>query len=195
MKGVLFKYQANPDSPDLRDCKDDDICGIADPDFWTNKHPDTYVWAVCGPYVRMGLEKGDVLFFLPQLSSIRKAGLGHTDYICTGVLVAADFTDSSKIKTDSRFTSRYRGEYAADLKAHLRNKKEAKRTKDIRGDNIVIGNPPRSKWLGRKGAIVKDVLPEGTLRAWDLKKMRIPYINDSAKVKVLYRSVMGRGYA
>lgn len=78
----LFKYGADPKSPDLYDSRADH-CDLMDPDFVSNDQP---VWSICGPYVRKNLEKGDVLFFLPQKSRLIKAG-SRPEYICTGVLV------------------------------------------------------------------------------------------------------------
>ena len=194
MKGILFKYEANPKSPDLRDCRDEKICGIADPDFWTNAGRGTFVWSVCGPYVRKNLQLGDVLFFLPKASSIRKAGLGHSDYICTGVLVVEDLSDEQRVKYNPEILDVYKTRYAADLKHHRNSSKESKRTKLIRGKNIAIGHSPRSMWFGRRGVILKDEVLKGILDPTDIRKMRIPYVREPSKVRELYRRVTGVGY-
>ena len=83
MKGILFKYDANPYDPLLKDKRDDKECkGFIDPDFWSNPFP---VWSICGPYARSSLTNGSVIFFLPTMSSWKDAGI--YDYICTGMLV------------------------------------------------------------------------------------------------------------
>ena len=72
MKGVLFNYDADPCDPLMGDNQADsgaDICGMMDPDFWTNEVP---IWSICGPYVRQGLKKGDMIFFLPKKACIEK---------------------------------------------------------------------------------------------------------------------------
>jgi hypothetical protein len=49
LKGIVFKYGANPSkNGDLRDGADNG-CGLEDPGFGTNGFP---VWSICGPYVR-----------------------------------------------------------------------------------------------------------------------------------------------
>lgn len=61
MKGVLFKYDADPNDSELKDYQSachSIYCGIRDPDFWSNDVP---VWGICGPYVRTNLEKGDMV--------------------------------------------------------------------------------------------------------------------------------------
>ena len=179
-------------SPELRDCRDKDICGITDPDFWTNAKRETFIWSVCGPYVRNRLQVGDVLFFLPMLSGLGQAGFG--DYICTGVLVVDELIDEHLIKEYPNITEVYKNQYAADLKKHRNGPTESERTRRIRGNNIVIGHPPRSIWLGRRGPVLKDVLPKGTLGPEDLGKMRIPYIRNPSKVRELYRRIVGTDY-
>ena len=191
-KGVLFKYEANPMSPELRDCRDEEICGITDPDFWTNEKRGTFVWSVCGPYVRSRLQVGDILFFLPMLSSLEKAGFG--DYVCTGVLIVEELIDEHMIREYPSIVEVYKRQYAADLRKHRNSPRESERTKRIRGKNIVIGHPPRSIWFGRRGPILKDILPKGTLGPEDLRKMRIPYIRDPSKVRELYRRIVGTDY-
>ncbi len=81
---MLFKYNANPQSRELRDNADDQ-CGLVDPDFWTNEVP---VWAMCGPYVRESLEPGDALVFVPHKRSLVLAGMAP-NYIYAGIMVVS----------------------------------------------------------------------------------------------------------
>ncbi|MHB1908336.1 MAG: hypothetical protein ACYCQJ_05620 [Nitrososphaerales archaeon] len=193
-KAVLFKYGADPNDPLLRDDRGEwSWCGLRDPDFWMNKVP---VWAVCGPYVRKNLHPGDMVFFIPQLSRIRKAHLGHTDYIISGVLVVSDLIgDSKAVVKDKRLTDTYRRYYMKDLKGHLEKVDKGNRTSRIRGSNFVVGAATnetsfRSEWFGRKGSIAKEIVKKYGLTDHDLHKMRIPYIVGKEKVLSLYHEVI-----
>ncbi|HZW57953.1 MAG TPA: hypothetical protein VFF30_16810 [Nitrososphaerales archaeon] len=205
MKAVLFKYQADVRDPELKDNKDV-VCGLRDPDFWINPFP---VWGVCGPYVRSGLEVGDVLFFPPQLSSIRRANLGHTEYVCTGILVVSEIlANDSSVMSDERLNKTYRKYYRADLTRHNKPDK-GKKTSPIRRRKFVIGTPELnepwngssfntsskwpSKWFGRKGPRVRDIVEPLGITSTDLKKMRIPYLWGTDNVRRLYVQIMSRG--
>ena len=83
MKAVFFKYHPDITKKDLRDSADN-VCGLVDPDFRSNKTP---IWSVCGPYVRKKLQVGDVVFFLPVQSKAKKAGIWNGYSSFTGVLV------------------------------------------------------------------------------------------------------------
>ncbi len=114
MKGIIFKYDANPSRwSDLRDGADNG-CGLEDPDFSTNGFP---VWAICGPYARKGVKPGDTLFFVPKMKGLREAGLGDRGYFCTGILCVAEIVgDEQTLQRDNRFSEAYKRKYTSSLK-------------------------------------------------------------------------------
>ena len=177
MKGVLFKYDADPTDSLMRDHQaicGASICGMMDPDFWTNQVP---VWGICGPYVRQKLKLGDILFYLPKIGSLQKAGLN--EYICTGILaVQTLLKNSDSVIVDSQLTENYKKEYIEDLENHLRQDKQ--KTKQIRGKNFVKGNSEESYWLGRNSILLKQVLSESNiLDPIKLGYQKIPYLNQN----------------
>ena len=186
MKGVLFKYDANPHSPELRDNRRG--CGLPDPDFWSNEIP---VWAICGPYVRQGLEPGDIVFFLPYPRRVRQVDRGLPDFVCTGVLVVGDFIDDAAgVRSDRRLSRDYRRKYFSDLRGHLRDDRErAPRTESVRGKKIVLGDRRRSKWLCGDGTALQDLTALG-MSSLDLGKRRVPYMRNEAAVERLYRELI-----
>lgn len=165
MKGIIWKYHAKADDPDLRDEMGRAGCRVLnpDPDFWENGIP---VWAICGPWVRARLEVRDVLFFVPTLQASRSAGVNES--LCTGYLVVNEILpNDSALLADPRFTRRYKETYRIDLKAHLEG--DPKRTRTLRRQNIVIGNPARSRWLGRKSIPLSLAVSELRIRSVNLK--------------------------
>jgi hypothetical protein len=160
-RSALFKYEANPHDPDLRDksfC--DSICSEnPDPDFWSNAP--LAVWAICGPYQRAALSKGDMILFIPQKYSLEQAGF--RDYIFAGFLVVREIHSSpQEVKADSRISKRYYRRYRSDLRMHLRN--DAPLTGRIRPHNFVVGTSD-SKWFGREGPPVRPILGKLGLHA------------------------------
>lgn len=177
MKGFLFKYDADPRDENLSDRIGYVSCGcrigLRDPDFWSNDYP---VWAICGPYYRTSLQRGDVVFFVPKRSSSRKAGL--EDYICAGMLVVNDkISDSKKVMTDGRLTERYKRRYQTDLNEHL--KRDRPRTRRVRPKNFTIGNQSKSRWLGKHKNYLSSILETSGLNviAKKLSQRRIPRLN------------------
>lgn len=165
MKGIIWKYHAKADDPDLRDEMGRAGCRVLnpDPDFWENGIP---VWTICGPWVRARLEVNDVLFFVPTVQASRAAGAN--DSLCTGYLVVNEILpNDSALLADPRFTPRYKDNYRIDLRAHLKDDPE--RTKIRRRQNIVIGNPAKSRWLGRKGIPLSRAVRELGIRSVNLK--------------------------
>jgi len=153
-RSALFKYEADPHDRDLRDksfCNC--ICSEnPDPDFWSNAP--TPVWAICGPYYRAALRKGDIIFFIPQKYAIEQTGL--QDYIFTGFLVVDSIhTKPSDVRNDSRIDRNYYKKYRRDLNNHMQH--DAPRTKRIRAHNFVVGTRD-SEWLGLKGPFVRPIL-------------------------------------
>jgi len=190
MKGVMFKYDADPNDPELKDnqsaCSGKN-CGIRDPDFWSNDVP---VWGICGPYVRTSLEKGDILFFLPKKWSWKKADL--QDYICAGILVVNRVLPNvESVLNCNLLTDSYKREWKNDLNAHLRNDKP--RTKNIRGKKFIIGNPKSSIWIGRHENYLKDTLTRTGLGPFTSKiaQRKIPYLNNDA-TENLFRKLMSQ---
>lgn len=185
MKGFLFKYEADLMDKDLKDRIGYVSCGcrvgLRDPDFWSNGWP---VWGICGPYYRTSLQKGDVVFFVPKKGSSREANLEY--YVCAGILVVDDrIPDPKEIMTDSRLTETYRRRYQADLNEHL--KRDRPRTRQIRPKNFIIGNPSKSRWLGKHENYLRPILE--TLGFSDIAKKlsqrRIPGLNER-QTKELY---------
>jgi hypothetical protein len=195
MKGVLFKYGADPKSPELYDSKSDH-CDLMDPDFVSNKQP---VWSICGPYVRQKLEQGDVLFFIPQKDRLIRAGL-PPNYICTGVLVvSAIIKHGGRRLDDPRITEKYRRQYVWSYKRHLKgngkemgDEKRAPRTAKIRGFNIILGDPEKSIWLRRPWPPVEPVYRGVGLPPEYLSYQRIPYVKNAGAVEKLYKGFTGR---
>jgi hypothetical protein len=153
-RSALFKYDADPYDNDLRDKSP--CCSLPDPDFWSNTVP---VWALCGPYHRAKLEPGDMIFFVPKIDAIRKAGL--RDYIFSGVLVVGEKPSNVHEVARHRFLREgYVRHYRRDLRAHLEDdrKRNRERTRSLRSTNFIVGDKRRSFWLGRNGPNVKQVL-------------------------------------
>jgi len=194
MKAVLFKYGADPKSPNLYDSKSDH-CDLTDPDFVTNGQP---VWSICGPYVRKNLEQGDVLFFLPQKSRLLKAGRAP-DYICTGVLVVQDIIrEGGRDLKDSRLSEKYRRQYVHSYNLHIKgskgergDQKRAPRTAMIRSHNIILGDPRRSRWLEEPWPKVRPIYRSLGFPGKNLGFQRIPFVKEESKVRKLYRKVTG----
>lgn len=169
MKGVVWKYLAKSDDPDLKDEMGRAGCRVLnpDPEFWQHKFP---VWAICGPRVRVGLQVGDVLFFTPTKRKCKEAGVD--DYLCTGYLTVGELIpDSATLLKDLRFTSRYKENYRVDLKKHLAD--DGKTTARQRGRNIVVGDPRRSAWLGRSGIPMGKALRQARIRGVRLDSRRV----------------------
>lgn len=193
MKAVLFKYGADPCSDQLYDSKSDH-CDLRDPDFEANDQP---IWSICGPYVRKNLQKDDILFFMPQLNSLKSAGLPPA-YICTGVLVVSDtIKEGGKHLRDPRISEAYRRQYVWSYNKHINgqngrpgDKRRAPRTANIRGFNIILGGS-KSKWLGREGPRMDAVCRKAGLPVHKLRYHRIPYVNDEETVRKLYKLVVG----
>lgn len=191
MKGFLFKYDADPAHKNLKDQLGSFDCGcthgIRDPDFWSNECP---VWAICGPYHRISLQKKDVVFFVPKKRSIRIAGL--SDYICSGILVVEErIPDARKVKVDDRLTQRYRESYKADLDAHLKNDKP--RTRIVRPKNFIIGDKLRSKWLGKNKIYLRQILENLGFHEIKVKlsDRRIPSLSEN-QTRKLYDALLRR---
>jgi hypothetical protein len=184
MKSFLFKYDADPRDEDLKDELGLLRCGgkggVRDPDFWSNEFP---VWAICGPYYRASLRKGDVVFFVPKMSSVRMAGL--RDLICSGFLVVAEkVPDANSVMMDDRLTNTYRERYKADLIGHLKN--DRPRTRIIRQQNFIVGDRTRSRWLGRSQEHLGVILADLGLHdlAKKLSCRRIPSLNENQTRKL-----------
>ena len=186
MKGIIFKYDANPSRwSDLRDGADNG-CGLEDPDFSTNGFP---VWAICGPYARKGVKPGDTLFFVPKMKGLREAGLGDRGYFCTGILCVAEIVgDEQTLQRDNRFSEAYKRKYTSSLKDHLRGDKE--RTKGIRPYGIVVGDPGSSRWLGREGYSKAHAFREVGLTHEDLSARRVSYLGPEQAAR-LYELLLG----
>lgn len=153
-RSALFKYDANPRSKDLSDRSP--CCSIPDPDFWSNTVP---VWALCGPYHRAKLEPGDMIFFIPKIDAIRKAGLKY--YIFSGVLVVGEkLSNTDEIARCRLLREGYVRRYSRDLRVHLKDdrKRKCERTRSLRSANFIVGDKRRSFWLGRNGPNVRRVL-------------------------------------
>jgi len=177
-KGFLFKYDADSGDEDLKDRIGNVGCGckrgVRDPDFWSNDFP---VWAICGPYYRMKLQREDVVFFVPKKNSTRQAGL--KDYICASILVVDDkIPDSKKVIMEDRLTKRYRQSYEADLNEHLKNDKP--QTRLVRPKNFIIGDRSKSLWLGKRRDYLRPILQTLGLHniAKKLSQRRIPCLNE-----------------
>jgi hypothetical protein len=165
MKGIIWKYHAKTDAPDLRDEMGRTGCRVLnpDPDFWENGFP---VWAVCGPMARARLEACDALFFVPTSETSRAAGVGES--VCTGYLVVKEILPSDlALLADPRFTPRYKENYRVDLKAHLKD--DPGRTRVQRQQNIIVGDPASSRWLGRKGVPMPKAIRDLGIRSLNLK--------------------------
>lgn len=154
MRGTLFKYNANPTDPLLKDRRNDKLCrGFVDPDFWSHEFP---IWSVCGPYVRSSLKEGDVVFFSPCKESWEEAGL--PDYICTGMLIVGKKLEKNKFLNMPEIVQGYKNNYKTSLNKHLvRDRVEAPKTEKIRDKNIIIG-ASGSNWFGKNNDILSDVL-------------------------------------
>lgn len=184
MKGLFFKYKADPHNELMKDTADCEICPIVDPDFWTNEIP---VWGVCGPYFRSSLTEGDKVFFIPRKDSLQKAGLN--DYICTGILVVGQIIpDSNQVMNNEILTDEYKQNYLTDLKAHL--KRDKPRTKKIRPRNFIIGDRFESPWFGKNENYLKPLLKQlGIIETSNkLHFRRIPNLNDT-NTKRLYNAL------
>ena len=154
MKGVLFKYTADPTNELLKDNRDFDVCkGFSDPDFWTNPFP---VWSICGPYIRQSLSGSDVVFFLPSKASYLQAG--YTDYLCSGVLVVDKVVSKDTFLTMAEVSDLYKRDYKKNLDAHINRSEEAPRTRRIRDKNIVIGDIEKSRWFGKNDLSLRNIL-------------------------------------
>jgi len=188
LKGVMFKYDADPRDTLMRDNQADcgaDICGMMDPDFWTNTVP---IWSICGPYVRQNLSNGDVLFYLPKKASIDQTNL--SDYICTGVLVVGEILPNSQsVIEDPDLTNDYKEAYLIDLENHLRQDKP--RTKRIRGYKIIKGAPDRSRWFGKNRLYLRDLLSGMNYEylSNSLDYQRVPYL-DHSQALTLYNKLV-----
>jgi len=185
-KGLIFKYNADPGDPLMKDKISRTICGLGlrDPDFWSNDYP---VWAICGPYYRKALESRDVVFFVPKRAAIGKARLD--DYICTGILVVRDKLSREDVKVDSGLTQSYKARYEVDLDAHLR--KDNARTRRLRPLNFILGDSSKSKWFGRNMKYLRALLQELDLQniAERLSIRRIPYLEEE-QARNLYRELV-----
>ena len=169
-KGLIWKYHADSRDRDLRDTADRTGCHALnpDPDFWENLFP---VWAICGPQARAALKPHDVVFFAPDAASSQRAGLEACT--CTGWLtVKAVIADGSSLLTDHRFTSRYRRNYRIDLRRHIEADGQS-RTAFLRGKNVIVGDPSRSRWLGRRGIPLAVALNAARVRHVRLDVRRI----------------------
>jgi hypothetical protein len=153
-RSALFKYDADPYDNDLRDKSP--CCSLPDPDFWSNTVP---VWALCGPYHRAKLEPGDMIFFIPKIDAIRKAGL--KDHIFSGVLVVGEkLLEVDEVARHRFLREDYTRHYRRDLRAHLEDdrKRNRERTRSLRSTNFIVGDKRHSFWLGRNGPNVRQVL-------------------------------------
>jgi hypothetical protein len=187
MKGVLFKYDADPNDPELRDNQSacsSTICGIRDPDFLSNEVP---VWGICGPHVRQNLKKGDMLFFMLKKWSWEKAGL--KDYICTGIIVVDKILPSiESVLVSDLLSYSYKKEWKNDLDSHLRKDKPS--TKKIRGNNFIIGDQEQSIWLGRHENYIRESLKKAGFKTHikKLSQRKIPYLRRNA-IEKLYQII------
>lgn len=169
MKGVIWKYQATPDDPELKDGMRRMGCRVLnpDPDFWENRFP---VWAICGSLVRRTLAKGDVLVFTPIASACHAARVAR--YLCTGYLTVKEILPNDKaLLRDRRFTARYRRNYRMDLRDHLADDEES--TRKQRPQCIIVGDPHRSQWFGRNGPNLSSVVNAAKIRNLNLDSRRI----------------------
>jgi len=174
MKGVVWKYLANPDDQELRDEMGKSGCRVLnpDPDFWGNKFP---VWSICGPRVRATLDEGDVLFFTPTLSRSRRAQV--PDYLCTGYLVVNEILpDSDSLLSDPRFTDRYKDNYRKDLNKHLKG--DPATTRAQRPKRIVLGDRRQSVWFGRRGHPLEVAAKEAGLRKFQIRSRRVRTLDE-----------------
>ena len=189
VKGYVFKYSAESDSIMKDKLGTAKACGrgLRDPDFWSNDCP---VWAVCGPYCRQSLDRGDVIFFAPKKGAIKRAKLA--DFVCTGILVVDRKIDNSEsVLLDTQLTEDYKKRYCKDLAAHL--KKDKKRSKIIRSRNFVVGDSQKSVWLGKNNCYLCDLADELEIQSikGKLSLRRIPALNDQ-EVRVLYKTLTSK---
>lgn len=180
MKGIIWKYRADPDDTELRDGMLRIGCRVLnpDPDFWENRFP---VWAICGPQVRGRLAKGDVLVFAPTAGACRAAKV--REYLCTGYLTVREvLPDDKAVLKDPRLTPRYRHNYRTDLYKHLAS--DPAITRRQRRKHIIIGDLRASRWLGRHGIALPKAITQARIRALDLGSRRIRTLGEN-EIKAL----------
>src|SRR5207249_7365017 len=112
------------------------------------------VWAICGVFYRRDVSaKGGMVFFVPVQSRWKETGLD--DYICTGILVTAEKIPSKEqFLQDGRFDKGYLKRYLKGLV----HPKDEPRVKELREQNITVGDQSRSVWFGRNNIPLRDVL-------------------------------------
>ncbi len=140
LKGIIWKYIADLANENLTD-----MGKCPDPDFWSNHFP---VWGICAPYIRSGLKKGDMVFFLPQ------KGKGFSGYVCSGVLVVERSIECYKeALLSADFSEKYKVLLEEDMKDHLDDdlRRNKPRTAKIRQRNLILGNREYSYWYGKAG--------------------------------------------
>jgi hypothetical protein len=206
-KGIIRKYDANPDSEYL-----EDKGVIPDPDFWSNEQDsgDTVpIWAVCGTNRRPSLEEGEVIFFTPMKETYDEFN-ELNEYICTGVMVVDEFIESYQtLSEDERIDDKYKMGYFVDLIDHILHEdivKEGSRERDElmekieaeqkvrsrldkRVQKIALGDPERSVWFGRNKVPFKQILEQcGLADIADELSDRRKTINNHDAVSKLYDS-------
>ncbi len=143
------------------------------------------MWALC----QEEGQAGDILFFVPKMRGLREVGLGDRGYFCTGVLFVAEIIGSEQtLQRDNRFSEAYKRKYSSSLKSHLRGDKE--RTKGIRPYGIVVGDPEKSRWLGREGYSRAHAFREVGLTHEDLSARRVSHLGPEEAAR-LYKLLLG----
>ncbi|SRR6266567_8483959 len=150
--GAIFKYYPAR-------VKDDflyDSGAVSDPDFRSNifEERPLPVWAICGVFHRRDAPANDgMIFFVPVQNRWKETGLN--DYICTGILVTGEKIPSKgQFLRDGRFDRGYLERYQKGLL----HPKDMPRVKQLREQNIIVGNQSKSVWFGRNDIPLRDVL-------------------------------------
>lgn len=184
VKGIIFKYHAGINDKFLRDTGH-----LSDPDFESNKNPDstiTPIWSVCGVNKREKLKKGDIIFFMPRKDRYPD----HVKpYAFTGVLVCSEKHDRDFVESDQNLTDEYRENYSKDVIKH--QKKDRPRTAKIRDKNVIYGESSGdlSRWFGDNPVSAQVALKKvGLTRQLEKISFRsVPYIIDEDKAVELHK--------